>query len=124
MPKVALTKHRCDGSGRKRTMNVETDVWHKSSFDGSFGKQPQWYYVAIDPLGTIIARATIYEDRNEARCIIKGKRLYRWDVFPPKATYSYARGETVSLAGAKLIAEACMGVSDFCKPYNESKHRR
>jgi hypothetical protein len=124
MPTVLVTRYQTDGSGKKRTYKIEADVWHKSRLDGSNGPQPMWMYFTTDWTGICTARATVYEDRNPHRLIVKGKRLYRWDVFPADSGYSYARGECVSLQGAKDVAEACADMAEFVKPYNEKIHKR
>ena len=125
MTDVTVTRYQTDGSGKKRTYKLKADVWHKSILPGSNGPQPMWMIFYCDPLGVCISRATVYEDRNPHRLIVKGKRLYRWDVFPGgDCGYSYARGECVSLAGAKGIAETCVGMAECIKPYNEKIHKR
>lgn len=124
LTKVTVEKHSCDGSGRKRKLRIEAGIWHKSSLNASFGKQPHWYLIAIDPLGTIIARASIYEDRNPSRCLLNGKRLYRWDIFNLHGSVSFAHGECVSLAGAKIVAKTIAVMAANIDPYNEQDHRR
>lgn len=119
-----VTKYTTDGSGKKRSYKIKADVWHKSKINGSNGQQPMWFYFCCGKDGVVVARATVYEDRNPHRLIVNDKRVYRWDVYPADAGYSYARGECVSLQGAKDVAEACADMAEFVKPYNEKVHKR
>jgi hypothetical protein len=118
--------HATDGSGRVFRRWVSADAWHRGNINGSEGPQHRWYYFTTDSLGKPLAMATIYEDRNPYRKLKLKKRLYRWDVFPAGVGYSYARGECVSLQGAKRLAEACANATMFimAKPYNEKVHKR
>ena len=124
MLRVKVAHHATDGSGRVSHRWVDANAWHRSIFDGSNGTQHRWYYFTVDSWGMALAMATIYEDRNPYRKLKGGKRLYRWDVFPAGVGYSYARGECVSLEGAKDVAEACADMAEFVKPYNEKIHKR
>jgi hypothetical protein len=121
---VKILHQATDGSGFTRTISVAADVWHKTHLNGSNGKQPLWYYCTTDSWGEPLAQAKIYEDRNPYRKLRGGLRLYRWDVFPAGVGYSYARGESVSLTGAKIAAEACADLVVAIKPYNEKVHKR
>jgi hypothetical protein len=123
MADALVTRYQTDGSGKKRTYRLKLDVWHTSRLNASEGPQPMWMYFC-GKNGLVTARATVYEDRNPHRLIVKGKRIYRWDVFPADSGYSYARGECVSLQGAKDVAEACADMAEFVKPYNEKIHKR
>lgn len=116
--------HATDGSGRVFRRWVSADAWHRGNINGSEGPQHRWYYFTIDSWGKPLAMATIYEDRNPYRKLKLKKRLYRWDVFPAGVGYSYARGESVSLRGAKVAAEACADLFIAIDPYNEKVHKR
>lgn len=123
MQKILVARYRHDGSGGKTNFKVRADCWIKSYLDGSNGRQPLWYFLAAKK-GVVTAKATIYEDRNPHRKLKDKKRLYRWDVFPAgDQNCSFARGECVSLSGAKEIAETCAYHAAFVKPFVEKEHR-
>lgn len=127
MPMLRVTSHACDGSGRKRTYSIQSDHWSKSTMNGSFGSQPLYRMVIVNMAGTAVAWITIYEDRSPHRKLRSGVRLWRWDVFPcsqrGNENYSAARGDCVSLKGAKMIAREAAKLFMSCDPFIESVHR-
>lgn len=125
MPKILVTRHKCDGSGKKRTYPITVNDWHKSIIKGSYGPQPLWYQIVTDPLGTVIAKVQVYEDRS--RRLKDGLRFYRWDIYPAGANmdsgYSFARGECVKLSDALFLSEKTAALSTGVKVYNERIHK-
>lgn len=127
MPKIKVVKHSTTIRGHKRTTLVTAFEWHRSVVPGAnltTGKaRTIWYYIVPDEKGEVLAKARVYLDDTNRFPKIKG-RIYRWDVYPGTEGYSFARGECMSLGGAKYCATQCAIMADRCKPYIESVHRK
>ena len=119
MPLVLFTKHKSDGSGKKRSYKLTSDQWHASKINGSFGSQTVWHLITVNDT-VVVAHAKVYEDKAYK---LQGRhRLYRWNVTPAGGINSSAHGDCVSLHGAKVIARACANLFKLCDPFCDRKH--
>jgi hypothetical protein len=129
MPTVTIRVGGHTGQGDARMVKIRTDRWYRFEFkEGS-----QWSYIVTTAGHTdedpprVVAHAKIYLDRSPYIRLKKRIHLWRWVVESFSRTgynESVARGECISLKGAKILAESVADLFPISSPFIPSDHRR